>query len=125
MPRNMSFSMTEEAIRSRLKTVTRRMGWTFLVPGEELNAVRKCMGLKRGEKVERLDRIRVVTMWREPLNLVTPTESALEGLPHLTPAGLVERVLHRERVHARHAGNADRFRVHRGGHQCLTKKESP
>lgn len=36
MPRNMSFSMTTEAVRNRTKTVTRRLGWEFLKPGDIL-----------------------------------------------------------------------------------------
>jgi len=48
----MSFSVTTEQIRARIKTVTRRMGWTFLRPGEQIQVVVKCCGLKKGEKVE-------------------------------------------------------------------------
>jgi hypothetical protein len=67
MPRNMSFMLTTEQIRSRTKTVTRRNGWWFLKPGDVLNACVKCMGLNPGEKVERLATIRVVSCRPEPL----------------------------------------------------------
>ena len=54
MPRNMSFSMTTEAIRDRSKTVTRRLGWSFLQPGDLLWAVEKGMGLKKLAKLRDL-----------------------------------------------------------------------
>lgn len=68
MPRNMSFSMTTEQIRNRTKTVTRRLGWEFLKPGDVVNAVVKAMGLKPGEKVERLCQLRVKNVRRERLS---------------------------------------------------------
>lgn len=68
MPRNISFSLTTDQIRDRSKTVTRRVGWKFLKVGDELNACVKCMGLRPGEKIERLARIRVVDVRREPLD---------------------------------------------------------
>jgi hypothetical protein len=68
MPRNMSFALTTEQIRNRTKTVTRRIGWGFLQPGDIVNACMKCMGLKPGEKVQRLAQIRVVRTRIEPLS---------------------------------------------------------
>ena len=49
---NMCFFLTTEQIRQRTKTVTRRLGWKFLKPGERFRAVRKAQGLKKGEKIE-------------------------------------------------------------------------
>jgi len=92
MPRNMSFSMTTEAIRDGSKTVTRRLGWSFLKPGDLLWACEKCMGLKKGEKVKRLALIRVVSVTDEPLNKIVEygqSECDREGFPHLTPIGFV------------------------------------
>lgn len=34
MPRHMSFTMTRDAVLSQQKTVTRRLGWAFLRPGD-------------------------------------------------------------------------------------------
>ena len=64
----MSFALTTEQIFNRTKTVTRRVGWTFLKPGDLLCAVRKGQGLKKGEKVERLATLRVVSVRRESLD---------------------------------------------------------
>ncbi len=92
MPRNMSFSMTTDAIRDRSKTVTRRLGWNFLQPGDLLWAVEKGMGLKKGEKVKRLALIRVVsTEWVSLYGTLAALdtfrlqdEMAAEGFPRYT-----------------------------------------
>lgn len=36
MPRLMSVAKTPDSVRNRTKTVTRRLGWTFLEPGDVL-----------------------------------------------------------------------------------------
>ena len=69
--RNISFALTTEQFMARTKTVTRRLGWATLGPGDELMGCRKCMGLKLGQKIERLGRIRVLSVRREPLNAMT------------------------------------------------------
>lgn len=65
--RNMSFSLTTQQMRDGSKTVTRRMNWQSLKPGEYLCAVEKGMGLKRGETINRLGVIRVNSLRRESL----------------------------------------------------------
>jgi len=52
--RNMAFSLTTTQVRNRTKDVTRRRGWKNLKPGERVCAIVKGMGLKKGQKVERL-----------------------------------------------------------------------
>lgn len=90
MPRNISFALTTDQIRNRTKTVTRRRGWTFLKPGEILNACVKCQGLKPGEKIERICQIRVVAVSRERLYDITMAldggygEATKEGFPDMT-----------------------------------------
>jgi len=79
MARNMSFMLTTEQVRKQKKTVTRRLGWDFLKAGDELNACVKCMGLKKGEKIERLAKIRVVNVRRERLYDITPDDVIREG----------------------------------------------
>lgn len=87
MPRNISFALTTQQIKDRTKTVTRRTGWKFLKGGEILQGCVKCMGLKAGEKVEKLALIRVVSARREPLRAMTENprygfeETTLEGFP--------------------------------------------
>jgi hypothetical protein len=95
MPRNISFALTTEQIRNRTKTVTRRLGWKNLKPGEILQACVKCMGLKPGEKIERLGLIRVVSVRQEALfHLIDcqygDSEAAKEGFPGMTGREFVE-----------------------------------
>jgi hypothetical protein len=69
--RNMSFQLTTDPIRRRAKTVTRRLGWKNLKPGDLIQACEKCQGLRPGEKLNRLCILRVRSVRREPLNLLT------------------------------------------------------
>jgi len=95
--RNMSFSHTTEQMRARTKTVTRRIGWLGLKPGDLLQAVEKAMGLGKGGKVRRLGVIRVLTVRRERLDeLVRPgsygaEEMVKEGFPELDPQDFMLR----------------------------------
>lgn len=67
MPRLMSVAYTEDAVRARIKTVTRRKGWTFLKPGDRLTLCRKVMGRKPGEPLIRICDVEVLAVTREPL----------------------------------------------------------
>ncbi|SER95870.1 hypothetical protein SAMN05216188_11887 [Lentzea xinjiangensis] len=100
MPRLMSVAFTEDAVRNRTKTVTRRKGWTFLKPGDRLTLCRKVMGRKPGEPLVRVAEVEVVEVWREPLGMVLPSwgrrkygeaEMTREGFPGLEPAEFVRR----------------------------------
>ena len=89
MPRNMSFAMTTAQFRSRTKDVTRRFGWWFLRPGDDLWGVEKAMGLQKGEKIVRLGLIHVVSTRPEPLCAITNEECVREGFPEMEPADFV------------------------------------
>lgn len=95
MPRNISFSLTTPQFLDGTKDVTRRMGWLNLKAGDELRAVEKAMGLKKGEKVKTLGMIRVVDARRESLGrmiLDAPygyAEVQREGFPEMAPNGFV------------------------------------
>lgn len=69
--RNMSFALTVRQMRAKTKDVTRRTGWTFLKPGDRIQACVKCMGLKPGESLVRLGEIEVVSVQRERLDRLT------------------------------------------------------
>lgn len=85
--RNMSFSLTTPQILNRSKTVTRRTGWKFLKPGDRIRAMKKAMGLKKGEKVEQLAVLEVIDVRMEPLVRMTDNphygslECVAEGFP--------------------------------------------
>ncbi len=83
MPRNISFALTTEQIIDKSKTVTRRLGWWFLKPGDILNACKKCQGLKRGEKIKRLCQIRIVHVRKVLLCNMEPLDYVKEGFPQL------------------------------------------
>lgn len=69
MPRNISFALTTEQVRSKQKTVTRRLGWKDLKPGTLLQPVVKAQGIPKGGKVEKIGGlIRVVSARRERLS---------------------------------------------------------
>ena len=99
--RMMSFSLTTRQMRAREKDVTRRVGWKSLKPGTELLAVEKAMGLKKGEKVKPIGKIRVLDVRRERLDeLVNPargvygqTEMVREGFPGLDPQSFMLQYL--------------------------------
>jgi hypothetical protein len=89
MARNMSFALTERQLLDGTKDVTRRMGWLRLKPRDRLNAVRKAMGLKKGEKIHVLAEIEVVSVRREQLWQITEDDCRREGFPEM---GVIEFV---------------------------------
>lgn len=90
----MSVALTEQAVREQRKTVTRRLGWAFVRPGDRLTLVRKAMGRRRRdgslEPLVRLAEVEVVSTRREPLDAIGPGETALEGFPDMTGGAFVE-----------------------------------
>ena len=93
MPRLMSFAKTVEQVRRQAKTVTRRLGWDDLEIGEVLWAVEKAQGLTKGEKVQRICKIRVVSVRKEPLCLVTKEDVIAEGFPELSTEDFIAMFL--------------------------------
>lgn len=110
MPRNMSFAMTTAQIEARTKTITRRFGWWFLKPGDQICAVKKAMGLRKGETVERLALIEVVAVRAEPLELITQADVIAEGFPDWTPAQFVQMLVDHYRIPPREICNVIAFR---------------
>jgi hypothetical protein len=88
--RLMSVALTEPSVRDRSKTVTRRMGWLMLKPGDRLALCRKVMGRRKGEPLVRIVNVEVVSVRRERLNRITYDECVKEGLPDLSPIEFVE-----------------------------------
>jgi len=75
--------------RNRSKTVTRRLGWDNLRPGERFMGVEKGQGLKKGEHVTRLHAATCTDNRAEPLNAITPADVVREGFPCKTPEWFV------------------------------------
>lgn len=87
--RLISFALTTDQFLDGSKDVTRRLGWKNLQPGQRLMGVRKAMGLKAGQKPEKLGAIEVVSVRREPLDAIDQADVHREGFPDLTPATFV------------------------------------
>lgn len=91
----MSVAMTADAVIERRKTVTRRVGWLMLRPGDTLTLCRKVQGRRKGEPLERLAEVEVVRVDREHLSNLThfpdygAREVGLEGFPGMDPARFV------------------------------------
>ena len=90
MPQNMSFKLTVPQIRAGTKNVTRRLGWWFLYPGDIVNAVEKCRGLKKGEKVKVIRQIYIIATYRQSLTRIDAVEVIREGFPGMTPYDFIE-----------------------------------
>lgn len=93
---NTSFSLTKPQIRDRSKTVTRRIGKRQYKPGQILQAVEKNRGLKKGEHVVVMAKLRVVSARWEPLHQMYhekgygKKEVIKEGFPDMTPADFIK-----------------------------------
>jgi hypothetical protein len=104
MSRLMSVAFTEDAVRDRTKTVTRRKGWwedkngrRIIQPGDRITLCRKVMGRKKGEPLERIVDVEVVSIRREQLQeLFHPLDAgfrevAREGFPGMEPGEFVRK----------------------------------
>lgn len=89
MPRLMSVALTEAQVRARTKTVTRRAGWLMLSRGDHLTLCKKVQGRRKGEPLDRITDVEVISVRREPLHAITKAEVAAEGFPEWTPAEFV------------------------------------
>jgi hypothetical protein len=86
----MSFALTEQQLLDGTKTVTRRLGWRNLKPGDKLLAVDKAMGLRKGQKSRILATIRVRSVMLEKLGEISPIECKREGFPDMTTDEFVD-----------------------------------
>ncbi len=93
MPRLMSVTLTERAVVERRKTVTRRVGWSFLKAGDRLTLCRKVQGRWRKdgtvEPLVRLADVEVVSVRREPLDAISQSDVVREGFPDWDPVQFV------------------------------------
>lgn len=78
---NMAFSMTTPQMYAHTKDVTRRLGWANLKAGDIVTAVVKGMGLKKGEKIQVIGPIEILSVRSEPLYEITPDDVLREGFP--------------------------------------------
>ena len=108
--RNMSFAFTSEQIIKQVKWVTRRNAWWFLRVGDLVQPVRKGMGLKKGEKIERLGcPLLIVATRREMLCKITRKEVVLEGFPDMKKQEFIEMYCRHNKVLDDHIINRIEF----------------
>jgi hypothetical protein len=60
-----------------------------LKPHDRIRAVKKAIGLKKGEKIETLAILEVVSVTREPLSAITQEDVIKEGFSDMTPAEFI------------------------------------
>lgn len=87
--KNMSFAMTTEQARNKIKTVTRRQGWWSARPGQLVQQVIKGMGLKKGEKVQKIHVIRLTSVYSERVNAITQDDVIKEGFLDWSPEDFI------------------------------------
>lgn len=73
--------------------MTRRDGLRFLKAGDIVNAVEKAMGLQKGEKINRLCQIRIISTREEPLIKIIQSDVIKEGLPDWSPQQFVKMLV--------------------------------
>lgn len=83
MPRRMSVQLTQDQVRARIKTETRRHRdtWKDLRPGDRLILIEKGMGLPKGAKQVVITEVEVTANDLEPLYDITDEAVAAEGFP--------------------------------------------
>ncbi|MEM7677351.1 MAG: ASCH domain-containing protein [Myxococcota bacterium] len=81
--------MTLPQLLAGQKTVTRRIGWRHLRVGQQVLAVDRVMGLKRGESPTILATIEIVAVREEPLDAIDQADCAREGFAQMTPEAFV------------------------------------
>lgn len=86
---NMSFMLTTAQMYARTKTVTRRLGWDDLKPGDRVMACEKCQGLGKGGTVTRIVVIEIVSNSKSVLCWISKEDVVKEGFPGMRPAQFV------------------------------------
>lgn len=116
--RRMSFALTTPQYRAGTKTVTRRLGWPGLKPGDIVMGCVKCMGLGKGGVCETIHPFEVLSNRPERLGTMIDDpdygrlEARLEGFPELDGPGFVAMFQRHMRVDQDHTVNRIHF-LHR------------
>lgn len=105
--RRMSFALTTDAVRNRTKTVTRRLGWTFLKPGDRLLAVDKL----RTKNAQKLGVIEVVNVRRESLSAIQHADVKREGFPDMARIDFILMFLEANHLMDRDADDVEVTRI--------------
>ena len=77
-------------MRARTKTVTRRLGWWFLKPGDFVMAVEKSRGRRAGEEMVRIAPIRILETGAESLKKIDAEDVRREGFAPMSRNDFVD-----------------------------------
>jgi len=94
--KNMSYALTTNQARAQVKDITRRLGWWNVKPGDLIQQVVKGMGLKKGEKIQKIHVIEVLEAKPEHLFCLTEypnyglLEVRREGFPNMIPSNFID-----------------------------------
>ena len=97
----MSFFYTQNAILDKYKFVTRRLGksWIKLKPGDFIQPVMKCQGLKKGEHSVKLGYpVEIVSVKREKLTDITEADIIKEGFLTMSRGGFIAMFLKMHKI---------------------------
>jgi hypothetical protein len=86
----MSVALTIDQVRAGTKTVTRRLGWRYLKPGDRLQLCEKVRGRRAGEQLVRLRDVVVVAVDIVRLDSIDQADVVAEGFPSWTPHEFIE-----------------------------------
>jgi hypothetical protein len=106
----MSFMMTTAQMQNEIKSVTRRFGWWTLKAGDKVMAVKKAMGLRKGEQMQKLYPIEIVSVRKERLCDITKAECIKEGFPDFEPKDFIEMLCNHYNVEPTKEINRIEFR---------------
>jgi hypothetical protein len=86
--RRISFALTTIQVQNQTKTVTRRLGWDKLKPGDRLQPIYKGMGLKKGEQQQLLNGpIEILSVRKEPIvPIASPRRTRSKAKKESVPA---------------------------------------
>jgi hypothetical protein len=89
------YQLTTQQARDKSKTVTRRLGWANLKPGERVQQVEKGQGLKKGQHPVKIHVIECVSNRAESLCSLAHSpcgkaECVKEGFPKMEPSDFVQ-----------------------------------
>ena len=97
--KRISFALTTAQILGQTKTVTRRMAWAKLKPGDRLQPIYKGMGLPKGSKQRLLNGpIEIISVRKEPLNTITQDDVISEGFPEWTPNDFIDFLCKKHKI---------------------------
>ena len=109
----MSFRWTEQQLVAGIKTVTRRLGWWKVRPGDQLLAIRQWQELPKGSHQHILGSILIRGARPERVKDITPDDVVREGFPDMTTDQFIAFFCRGHRISPLHVINRIHLAFHR------------